>query len=509
MALDALPELNQPHRMWRRQRRSSMTKKLSNQIMLITYPDSMGNNLKDLKKVLDKYFRGAIGGVHILPFFPSSADRGFCPTTYNVVDEAFGSWDDIEAIGEEYYLMYDYMINHLSGESEIYKDFLEKKDDSKYRDFFIRYKDFWSKGEPDEHDIEIMYRRKEIPWVEARFKDGTSEKIWTTFSDYQIDINQHSEEAKKFHRENLRFLSSHGGTLLRLDAVAYAAKKEGTSCFFAEPEIWELFDECDEILEGTDSILLPEIHEHCFMQQKVGSRGYYVYDFQLPMLLLNAIYFKNSTYLKNWMKICPRKQFTTLDTHDGIGVVDCRYLMPDEELLATRRHCFEMNPDCFAMYERAGQKLDLDKFDTLQINCTYYDAVGADDNLYYLARAVQFFTPGIPQLYYVGYFAGKNDFELYSKTLQNRDVNRHYYSEEEIEKESKRTIVKDLHDLMVFRNSHSAFNGSFSLLPSNNEELSICWENGVEYVILHANFITGKTKIAYSEKGHEKVIIHG
>ncbi len=55
-----------------------------NKIMLITYADSMGTNLKDLKHVIDTYYDKAVGGVHILPFFPSSADRGFAPMRYDV-----------------------------------------------------------------------------------------------------------------------------------------------------------------------------------------------------------------------------------------------------------------------------------------------------------------------------------------------------------------------------------------------------------------------------------------
>ena len=47
--------------------------------------------------------------------------------------------------------------------------------------------------------------------------------------------------------------------------------------------------------------------------------------------------------------------------------------------------------------------------DTSQINCTFYDALGADDLKYLLARAIQFFIPGVPQVYYVGLLAGRND----------------------------------------------------------------------------------------------------
>ena len=58
--------------------------KLENKIMLITYADSMGKNLKELHQALNTYYKDAVGGVHILPFFPSSADRGFAPMRYDV-----------------------------------------------------------------------------------------------------------------------------------------------------------------------------------------------------------------------------------------------------------------------------------------------------------------------------------------------------------------------------------------------------------------------------------------
>ena len=108
-------------------------KKVSNQIMLITYADSMGKNLKELEEILTTQVKGAIGGLHILPFFPSSADRGFAPMTYREVDPAFGDWEDIERLASKYYLMYDYMINHVSAHSPEYLDYLEKKDESEYR----------------------------------------------------------------------------------------------------------------------------------------------------------------------------------------------------------------------------------------------------------------------------------------------------------------------------------------------------------------------------------------
>lgn len=473
--------------------------------MLITYSDSMGNNLKDLALVLDKYLKGAVEGIHILPFFPSSADRGFAPITYKEVDSAFGNWADIISLGEKYYLMYDYMINHLSVESEIFKDFIQKKDQSEYKDFFIRYKDFWEGGEPTEEQLDKLYKRKNVPYTVVTFGDGTNEKLWTTFSDAQVDINcQHSQVAKEYMKDNLRFLAEHGAALIRLDAFAYASKKADTDCFFIEPDVWELLAECKEVLKPYGVDILPEIHEHYFIQKKLEEKNYYTYDFQLPMLILNASFFGRTMYLKNWMKICPRKQFTTLDTHDGIGVVDVRYLMPDEEVLATKQQVFLKNPGISEVYIKANFEINFKKFDTYQINCTYYSALGEDDNKYLMARAVQFFAPGIPQVYYVGLFAGANDFDLYHKTEAHRDINRHYYALEEIEEEFKRPVVQKMNRLMKFRNSHPAFEGEFKLLNTDEHSLGIRWEKGEEYAELSADFSDFDWKIRYSDQGKEK-----
>lgn len=473
-------------------------KKIENKVMLITYSDSMGNNLKDLNMVLDKYFAKAIGGVHVLPFFPSSGDRGFAPVDYHKVEEAFGDWSDIERLAEKYYLMFDYMINHISAQSEYYKDFLQKKDESKYKDLFIRYKDFWENGEPTEEEVDAIYKRKpRAPYVDANFADGTTEKVWCTFDEEQIDINCKTETAKEFIKDNLTWLCTHGAALVRLDAFAYATKKAGTSCFFIEPDVWEFLNECNDIIAKYGVELLPEIHEHYTMQKKIEEQDYYVYDFALPMLLINALYYGKTEYLKNWLEICPRKQFTTLDTHDGIGVVDVKDLLPNEEIERTKEDIFKYGANVKKIYNTAAYN----NLDIYQVNCSYYSALGDDDNAYLLARAVQFFAPGIPQVYYVGLLAGKNDLKLLEETKVGRNINRHYYNLDEIDQEVKRPVVQSLLRLMEFRNTHKAFDGEFHLLASNENEVIIERINGIHKAVLKADFTTKKFTITYTEEG--------
>lgn len=476
--------------------------KLKNKCMLITYADSMGNNLQDLKIIMERYFSEAIGGIHLLPFFPSSGDRGFAPLGYEEVDKRFGSWKDVEALSEKYALMFDYMINHISAKSRYYQDFLEKKEQSEYRKLFIRYLDFWKNGEPTEQEVDAIYKRKpRAPYVIANFKDGTSEKVWCTFDEEQIDIDCTSETAKAFIKQNLQSLCEHGASLIRLDAFAYATKKAGTSCFFIEPEVWELLQYCDGIVKEYGTELLPEIHEHYTMEKKIEQKGYYVYDFALPMLLLHSIYYGKTRYLKNWLQICPRKQFTTLDTHDGIGVVDVKDLLPDEEIEKTREDIFKFGANVKKVYNTAKYN----NLDIYQINCTYYSALGDKDEDYLLARAVQFFAPGIPQVYYVGLLAGKNDMQLLEETKVGRNINRHYYSMQEIETEVQRPVVKKLLQLMKFRNEFPAFDGAFQLAESEEHMLHIIRQNGEYTAELVADFLKKEFTILYTVQGKSAV----
>lgn len=480
-------------------------KKIENKVMLITYADSLGHNLKDLYEILEQYFAKAIGGVHILPFFPSSGDRGFAPMDYHKVEEAFGDWSDIKKLANKYYLMFDYMINHISAQSEYYKDFLLKKDDSKYKDLFLRYKDFWENGEPTKEQVDVIYKRKpRAPYAEARFADGTSEKVWCTFDEEQIDINCKTKTAKEFIKDNLTFLCEYGAALIRLDAFAYATKKAGTSCFFIEPDVWEFLKECQDIIAKYEVELLPEIHEHYTMQKKIEEKNYYVYDFALPMLLINALYYGKTSYLKNWLEICPRKQFTTLDTHDGIGVVDVKDLLPKEEIQRTKEDIFQYGANVKKIYNTEVYN----NLDIYQVNCSYYSALGDDDASYLLARAIQFFAPGIPQVYYVGLLAGKNDLKLLEETKIGRNINRHYYTREEIAQEVTRPVVKSLLKLMEFRNTHRAFDGEFRMFPCKDHEIIIERVKGRQRAVLYADFVTRQMTITYTDDEYCEQILN-
>lgn len=480
--------------------------KIKNQVMLITYPDSLGGDLKELSRILDKHFEGIIGGIHILPFYPSSGDRGFAVINYDKVAPEFGTWNDIRMLSEKYCLMADFMINHISIRSEEFKNYMRFGENSRYKDLFLDWNKFWPHGEPSNEETELLPRRKfGRPCFEFVRDDGKTVTLWNTFFEEQADIDPWSDAAKKYYARNLGKLSEFAA-IIRLDALAYATKKPGTNCFFVEPEIWKLLDLCKKCVNpGTE--LLPEIHSDYLSQMRVAEHGYWVYDFALPMLMLHALYTGRTDRLLHWFSICPRKQFTTLDTHDGIGVIDVAGLLAEEEIDFVR-DIVNARIEKFRPYFKAPiarMKVNNKEAKQYQLMCTYYSALGEDDMAWLLARSIQLFAPGIPMVYYVGLMAGENDGEGVIKDGEPRSLNRHNFSTKEVEERIKRPVLQQLYKIMRFRNSYEAFCGSFSACVGENEsELIISWTKGGKRATLSCNLATREMAIEYIENGEIK-----
>ena len=225
---------------------------------------------------------------------------------------------------------------------------------------------------------------------------------------------------------------------------------------------------------------------------KIADKGFWIYDFALPVLTLHALYNHTGVYLKQWMECCPMHQFTTLDTHDGIGIVDVKDLLPDEEVDKVKEQMYQQGANVKKIYSSEAYN----NLDIYQVNTTYYSALGNQDDAYLLARAIQFFAPGIPQVYYVGMLAGSNDVDLMERTKNGRDINRHYYSLEEVAEQQQRPVVQKLKELMELRNTHPAFSleGTISI-QAEGDHLQIVRTYQSHKIVLDANLSTYQFEI--------------
>jgi sucrose phosphorylase len=233
----------------------------------------------------------------------------------------------------------------------------------------------------------------------------------------------------------------------------------------------------------------------------IASRVDWVYDFALPPLILHALFNGDTNPLVRWIAIRPSNSFTVLDTHDGIGVIDVGadaagnpgLLEPSEiHHLVESVHRFS-NGQSQKATGAAANNLDL-----YQLNCTYLNALGSNETLYLIARAVQFFVPGIPQVYYVGLLGGQNDMELLSRSGVGRDINRHHYTPAEVSAALDSPMVKRLLELIRIRNSHPAFNGKFIAESPSGSLLIMGWTLDDHWIRLRVDFSLPRATIDQS-----------
>ena len=275
---------------------------------------------------LRKYFPDLFtGGIHILPPFPSSGDRGFAPLTYLEIEPKFGTWDDIKRIGEKQVILLDLMVNHISAKSSYFQDFLEKGSASEYADLFIPVEKIWPDGRPDQEDIDKIFLRRNEPFSDFNIANtGENKKVWTTFGktipSEQIDMDMNSPIAVDLLMKFMKNFSENKVGIVRLDAVGYVIKKRGTSCFFVEPDIFNFLEWILNLARSQNIEILPEIHAEYQTQIKLAKKGYWIYDFILPYTILEALITKSSKRLKEYLKERPHNQFTMLDCHDGIPI---------------------------------------------------------------------------------------------------------------------------------------------------------------------------------------------
>ncbi|MCP4540773.1 MAG: sucrose phosphorylase [Chloroflexi bacterium] len=479
---------------------------IKNQVQLITYPDSLGGDLKTLYELVSKHLADIFkGGIHILPPFPSSGDRGFAPLTYLEIEATFGSWEDIRRIGENWDVLLDLMVNHISRHSPYFQDFLKKGRRSKHADMFITLDKVWPDGDPPQKDVaKIFLRRPDHPFSDILIEEtGQVERIWTSFGktavSEQIDLDVHSDAAQNLLVDFLTYLSQQNVKIVRLDAVGYVIKKPGTNCFFIEPEIYEFLEWITSVADSLELTLLSEIHAHYSIQFKLAERGYWVYDFVLPALILHTLLKGSSQKLRDYLQVCPRKQITMLDCHDGIPTKpDMDDILEMEELREIVDICVRRGANLSRILSSSHKAPD--GFDVHQIGCTYYSALGCDDDAYMAARALQFFAPGVPQVYYVGLLAGENDYKSIRQTGEGRAINRHNYCIEEVEHALEKNVVQRLLKLIRFRNDYPAFNGDFEVLDSDDSEVHLSWQKGNKSCSLTVDLNSNQAVIVYADE---------
>jgi sucrose phosphorylase len=195
-----------------------------------------------------------------------------------------------------------------------------------------------------------------------------------------------------------------------------------------------------------------------------------------------------------------------LGCHDGIPVLDLKGkeidgtyhkgLLSDDEIDQIMTTIMDRGGRVKNLYDPAGNKISY-----YQINATFFSALGESEQKLVLARAIQMFMPGIPQVWYLDIFAGKNNYEAADKggSGGHKEINRTTLTLKDIEKELSKKVVLHQLEIMRLRNTLNAFSGDLKVNKQSDDSSDWLWEHGSDFAHLKANLKTYAFSIQYKE----------
>ncbi len=438
-----------------------------NDVFFITYGDiaksESSSPLQNLNYLLNKYFENVFTHVHILPFFPYTSDDGFSVVDYKQVDAKLGSWDDIKALSDKTGLMFDAVVNHISASSNWFQEYLNGN--KKYASYFIECN--------PENDFSMVTRPRTLPLLTAFQVSNETKHVWTTFSADQIDLNFKSPDLLIEIIDVLLLYVRNGAKVIRLDAVSYLWKEQGTTCSNLEKThaVIKLFRAILDLV-APDVVIVTETNVPHSENIKYFGNGYdeaqMVYQFALPPLVAYSYYKGNAEKLSKWAASLSTDGDTTffnfLSSHDGVGVIPVSGIITEDEKLELSR--MVKNRGGFASYKSLA-----DGSQTIyELNSTYYsiicDKSDPDElniNKFVASQAILLSMRGVPALYYHSMLGSENYTEGADITGMNRTVNRQKFTVEQLDQmlttETRNKKICDrIKALIDVRKKQTAFN---------------------------------------------------
>lgn len=474
---------------------------MRNEVQLIAYADRLGGSLPALAGLLDGPLDGLFGGVHVLPFFVpyDGADAGYDPVDHTRVDRRLGTWDDVARLGRGRETVVDLIVNHVSAATAEFREVVDRGEAASHAGMFLTFDRVFPAG-ATESDLARIYRpRPGLPFTPMVLGDRPR-LVWTTFTSRQVDIDVHHPASRAYLSRILRQLAASGVAMVRLDAIGYAVKTAGSSCFLT-PETDAFIEDLTREANDLGLGVLTEVHAPHRYAVELADQVDRVYDFVLAPLLLHALLAGDERPLRDWLATRPHNTVTVLETHDGIAMVDAgpdyaahrSGLLSAADLTALATTISRNSDGTAVAVETATGGL-------YRVDCTVYDALAGDDRRYLLARLIQFCTPGIPQVYYVGLLAGRNIDDVQAD-VDSREINRRHYTAAQVHEALRQPVVAALTRLIRFRNRHPAFGGSFALVPVPAGSLGLAWHAGDEHVELTAHLADATYSLRWTDGG--------
>ncbi|MEN8833046.1 sugar phosphorylase [Pacificibacter sp.] len=399
-----------------------------------TFVDGQHKPLDLLRDFLERYVKGVISGVHILPFFPFTSDDGFSVTDYRAVNGQLGDWADIERISDDFRLMSDLVLNHVSSNSKWFNDYLQGH---------APYDKFFKEALPSD-DLSEVVRPRTSPLLREVETANGPKHVWCTFSHDQIDLDFGNPEVLLEFLRVTRLHIEHGIRIVRLDAVAFLWKELGTNCIHLPQThaivrlMRVLCDYAEEPVVLLTETNVPNAENLSYFGNR--NEAHMIYNFSLPPLLLHALLSGTSVHLNQWLMRMPPAQLgcaylNFAASHDGIGVRGAEGLLSGEELGAVIGAVKDFGGKVSMRALADGSQKPY------ELNVTFFDALkgtiegGEDDHQvarFLCSQSIVMALEGVPAFYVHSLLATPNDLGGVEKSGMNRAINRHRWDYPEL-----------------------------------------------------------------------------
>lgn len=374
-----------------------------------------------------------ISGVHTLPIHPSTGDGGFSVVDHALVDPELGTWGDISALARSTSWMADAVVNHVSASSPWVTEYLAG--DPGRAGFFRQL--------PAGTDTSMVVRPRTSPLGHEFLRDdGSTVRLWTTFSADQVDLDFATPEVLVTVAAVVARFVGAGAAAVRLDAIAFAWKDPGrTSMSLPETHAVVAFlraclDEVAPWCLLVTETNVPETENVAYFGTERYPEAHMVYRFALPPLVLHTILTGDSTTLVGWMRsLDPAPGGATfaniLSTHDGIGLRGAEGLL-DHGQLAMLAEAAERCGGVVNFRATPGGPVPY------ELCTTWYsilaDGHSADDALarHLASHAIAFALQGVPFIYLGALAAATNDDRRFAASGHGRDLNRTKFDAEQL-----------------------------------------------------------------------------
>ena len=398
--------------------------------LMITYGNSIIDGahkpLDLLSDFLASYLDGTVNAVHILPFFPYTSDDGFAVSDFRSVNPQLGDWPDINRIANDFTLMSDLVLNHVSSQGEWF---------NAYRQGQAPYDKFFFEASPED-DLRDVVRPRTTPLLQEVETSNGTKHVWCTFSHDQIDLDFRNPEVLLEFLRIIRLHVDNGVQIIRLDAVAFLWKEAGSPSIHL-PQTHAIIRLMRLLCDfATEKIILltetnvPKAENLSYFGE--GDEAHAIYNFPLPPLILHAMMSGNAQYLRQWQRGmppapmgCAYLNFTA--SHDGIGMRPAEGLLPEDEKQKVIQTVKNVGGLVSMRTMPDGSE------SPYELNTTFYDAMsrtfeGADAHhhaRFICSQTIVMSLEGIPAFYIHAMLATANDHDSVEKRGMNRAINRH------------------------------------------------------------------------------------